>query len=142
MALSVFKLLPIPHPEIHLHYHFDSIPTIVHPHALQCGPCRAFTPQLVKTYETIRDAGKSFQIIFVSSDRDDESMKEYLSEMPWLAIPHGDSRKKALSRLYNVSGMYNVEGAAHVTCDGHVMSMWRKDHITFMNHSRGIMHQM
>ena len=70
----------------------------------QCGPCRVFTPELVETYNIIRMAGKSFQIIFVSSDRDEESMKEYMADMPWLAIPFGDPRKKVLSRLFKVEG--------------------------------------
>lgn len=36
---------------------------------LQCPPCRAFTPQLVDTYQRIRERGHHFEVIFVSSDR-------------------------------------------------------------------------
>ncbi len=72
---------------------------------LQCGPCRAFTPDLIKTYQKIKDGGKSFEIVFVSSDRDESAMKEYFGSMPWLALPYGDSRKKALSRAFDISGM-------------------------------------
>ena len=53
----------------------------------------------------------------MSSDRDDESMKDYLKEMPWLAIPHGDNRKKTLSRLFDVSGMY----VCMYVCYGHCL---------------------
>lgn len=70
----------------------------------QCGPCRVFTPQLVRTYNKLKEDGKAFEIIFCSSDRDEDAMMEYLGEMPWIAIPFGDSRKKALSRLFDVSG--------------------------------------
>ena len=71
---------------------------------VQCGPCRAFTPQLVETYKKVKKAGKKFEIIFCSSDREEESFREYYATMPWIALPFGDSRKKSLSRLYDVSG--------------------------------------
>ena len=57
----------------------------------------------------MREDNKSFQIIFASSDRDEESMQEYLDEMPWLAIPFGDKRKKTLSNIFAVSGEYNYK---------------------------------
>ncbi|KAK3933257.1 Nucleoredoxin [Frankliniella fusca] len=34
-----------------------------------CPPCKAFTPQLVNTYNAVRERGHSFEVIFVSSDR-------------------------------------------------------------------------
>lgn len=71
----------------------------------QCGPCVSFTPSLVETYKKINKDEKKFEIIFVSSDRDEESWKEYFSEMPWLALKFGDATKKKLSGLYDVSGM-------------------------------------
>ncbi|RUS87715.1 hypothetical protein EGW08_004556 [Elysia chlorotica] len=58
-----------------------------------CPPCRGFTPQLASCYKAIKDAGKSFEIVFVSFDRDDASFKEYFGEMPWLSLPF-DSDKK------------------------------------------------
>jgi len=70
-----------------------------------CPPCRAFTPQLVNTYNTIKSAGKKFEIIFASSDHDQNSFKEYLDEMPWKAFPFGDGRINALSDLYGVEGI-------------------------------------
>lgn len=70
-----------------------------------CGPCRGFTPRLVQSYDQLKSDGKSFEIIFVSSDKDEDAMKEYFKEMPWLAIPYNDSRKKNLSRLFEVSGI-------------------------------------
>lgn len=70
-----------------------------------CPPCKTFTPQLVKTYNKLQEAGKPFEIIFASSDRDMKSFQEYFSEMPWLAIPQGDSRKEALSKKFGCSGI-------------------------------------
>jgi nucleoredoxin len=70
-----------------------------------CGPCRTFTPQLVETYKRVKDAGKNFEIIFCSSDREEEAFEEYYATMPWLALPFGDSRKKSLSRKFEVTGI-------------------------------------
>lgn len=48
-------------------------------------------------------AGQSFEIIFVSADRSEESFKQYFSEMPWLAVPYTDeARRSRLNRLYGI----------------------------------------
>ncbi|XP_065891038.1 nucleoredoxin-like [Dysidea avara] len=70
-----------------------------------CGPCRGFTPQLVESYNKLKQAGKNFEIIFCSSDRDDKSFKDYFGTMPWISLPYNDPRKKALSRHFDVSGI-------------------------------------
>ena len=50
-----------------------------------CPPCRGFTPQLAEFY--LRNSkDKNFEVIFVSSDRDEKSFQEYYHEMPWLAL--------------------------------------------------------
>ena len=33
-----------------------------------CGPCRSFTPKLSAKYRELTEAGKNFEIIFVSAD--------------------------------------------------------------------------
>merc|ERR1712054_645881 len=71
-----------------------------------CPPCRGFTPELVKTYNKMKEQGKDFEIIFASSDRDEVSFKEYFSEMPWLALPYSERDMKAkLSKIFNVEGI-------------------------------------
>jgi len=82
-----------------------------------CPPCRGFTPTLVEAYKSDLKA-KKLEIIFVSSDRDDDSFKEYYAEMPWLAIPRGDPRKAKLSTRFGVSGipaLVLVDGATGET---------------------------
>ena len=50
--------------------------------------------------------GKDFEVVFVSSDRDDASFLEYYGEMPWLALPLRDrARAAALSDKFKVSGI-------------------------------------
>jgi nucleoredoxin len=72
-----------------------------------CGPCRGFTPELAKTYTAMKAAGNTdFEIIFVSSDRDQEAFDSYHKEMPWLALPFSERAVKAdLSKCCDVEGI-------------------------------------
>ena len=71
-----------------------------------CGPCRAFTPQLVKFYKKVSKK-HNFEIVFVSSDRKSKAMQKYMkgAGMPWLAIPYGSPQIKALQQEFKVSGI-------------------------------------
>jgi nucleoredoxin len=70
-----------------------------------CPPCRGFTPSLAKFYNEVNKDEKIFEIIFVTSDKDEKSFQGYLSEMPWIAIPFGDSKIKDAKTAFNVSGI-------------------------------------
>lgn len=74
-----------------------------------CGPCRAFTPKLAETYKKMKDTRKDFEFIFVSSDRDEPSFKEYFAKMPWLAFDKSsksyDLVKSTLSDMFDVQGI-------------------------------------
>lgn len=48
--------------------------------AMWCPPCRAFTPKLKEYYEALKNAGKNFEVVFVSRDRDAESLVEYFKD--------------------------------------------------------------
>ncbi|XP_042502957.1 probable nucleoredoxin 1 [Macadamia integrifolia] len=70
-----------------------------------CPPCRAFLPKLINAYHEIKAMDDAFEVIFISSDRDQASFDEFFSKMPWLALPYGDERKKFLSRRFKISGI-------------------------------------
>lgn len=72
-----------------------------------CGPCRRFTPELVKFYNELQEDEKPFEIVFVSSDRDKSAMYSYMKEndMPWLALPFEKEKKAELSSKYQVRGI-------------------------------------
>jgi nucleoredoxin len=73
-----------------------------------CPPCRGFTPQLADWYKNDLQA-KGLEVIFVSSDKDDEAFKAYYGEMPWLALPYSEREKKeALSKKFKVNGIPSV----------------------------------
>jgi len=53
-----------------------------------CTPCHAFTPQLREVYETLRAAGASTEVVYVSLDTTESDMRRYMRQavMPWPAI--------------------------------------------------------
>jgi nucleoredoxin len=92
-----------------------------------CPPCRGFTPKLAEFY-TKHAADKRFDIIFVSSDKEQAAFDEYYGEMPWLALPYDRrSQKDALSKKYKVQGIPSLvvlgpEGET-ITTDGRTKVM-------------------
>jgi nucleoredoxin len=87
-----------------------------------CPPCRGFTPQLAEWYSTSLQA-KGLEIVFVSSDKEEEGFKDYFGSMPWLALPFTDrDRKQSLSAKFKVSGIPSVvilDGSGKtITTDG------------------------
>jgi len=88
-----------------------------------CPPCRGFTPQLAKAYTDAYKA-KGMEIVFVSSDRDEDAFNEYYAEQPWVTLPYSARDLKAkLSKKYKVSGIPSFvildgETAETITKDG------------------------
>lgn len=71
-----------------------------------CPPCRGFTPKLAECYQELRDAGKDFEVVFVSSDKDEDAFKEYMATMPWVAVPFAETKLiKALNSVFDVQGI-------------------------------------
>jgi nucleoredoxin len=64
-----------------------------------CPPCRAFTPQLVDFYKYFKKSHPNFELVFVSADRDEESMRAYMKddEMTWPALKFADSGQPGVS---------------------------------------------
>ena len=68
-----------------------------------CVPCAKFTPKLISVYEKIKHelaekGEEDFEVVLISSDRDQASFDSYYSTMPWLALPFGDPEIKNLTR--------------------------------------------
>ncbi|CAF1055486.1 unnamed protein product [Rotaria sordida] len=72
-----------------------------------CGPCRNFTPKLAECYTKAQsELHDRFDIVFVSSDTDEQSFKEYFQTMPWKAIPYSDrDRARKLKDKFYVEGI-------------------------------------
>ncbi len=72
-----------------------------------CPPCRAFTPELVKFYNKLKKDKKPFELVFVSSDRDEKQMSDYIKsyKMPWLTVSYSSNFRQKLQKQFGVSGI-------------------------------------
>ncbi len=73
-----------------------------------CGPCHRFTPSLVEFYEANKDA--SFELVLISSDRDENAMEDYAKElkMPWPQLKFSKIDKFKKDFPYPGSGIPNL----------------------------------
>ena len=64
-----------------------------------CGPCQAFTPQLVDFYKWFKKSHPNFEVIFVGNDGDQEKMLAYMKadNMPWPTMKYPDLDKQGVS---------------------------------------------
>jgi len=70
-----------------------------------CPPCRACTSSLASSYTKDLKA-KGLEVVFLSSDTDAFAFKEYLAQMPWLALEYDDRKlKRQLSEHFKVEGI-------------------------------------
>ncbi|GFP97737.1 probable nucleoredoxin 2 [Phtheirospermum japonicum] len=69
-------------------------------------PCREFTPVLANAYVQLKNHDPGFEIVFVSSDEDQNAFDDHRASMPWLAIPFSDlETKRALNRRFDIEGI-------------------------------------
>jgi thiol-disulfide isomerase/thioredoxin len=90
-----------PEPEVYLAY-FG---------ALWCGPCRRFSPELVRTYQRLKQESPDyFELVFVSSDRDDREQLGYVREvgMPWPVIKFSALGRVAPLERWSAKGIPNL----------------------------------
>jgi nucleoredoxin len=75
-----------------------------------CPPCKMFTPKVGEAYKKLKqERGDDFELIFVSSDRDENSFEEYFGSMPFCALPFENREaKNLLSKLYGVEGIPSI----------------------------------
>lgn len=68
-----------------------------------CGPCRAFTPE----------------VVFVSADRDERSFDAYYAHHPWLSLPFDADARTSLPSTFSVWGIPKV--SVIDLSDGHLV---------------------
>ena len=54
-----------------------------------CGPCRQFSPSLVKFYKDAKPKYPNFEVVFISGDKTPAEMRSYSKEMgfSWVTVP-------------------------------------------------------
>jgi nucleoredoxin len=77
-----------------------------------CGPCKAFTPQLIKFYNEHKT--ENFEIVLISSDSDVKSMESYAAKnkMPWPQLKFDQLATFKGKFNHGVSGIPSV-----IVCD-------------------------
>ncbi|MEY2881198.1 MAG: hypothetical protein RLZZ15_3578 [Verrucomicrobiota bacterium] len=86
-----------------------------------CGPCRAFSPDLVRAYTRLQQAWPGrFELIFISSDRDAGEQLNYVREvrMPWPVVKFSALGRVAPLERWAASGIPNLVA---VTREGEVL---------------------
>ncbi len=73
---------------------------VIYQSASWCKPCSLFTPKLVEFYNHNNTAYKNFEVIFISHDRNEEEMKNYMinANMPWSAVKLSEREKMDIMR--------------------------------------------
>ena len=71
-----------------------------------CPPCRMFTPKLVEWYNDFKAKHPDFELVFVSSDRDQAAMEEYIKgdKMPWPAVAFDKAQSETFQK-YSSQGI-------------------------------------
>lgn len=80
--------------------------TFIYFSAHWCPPCKIFTPELVNFYND-NAKNNDFELLFVSSDRNQEAMFSYMTEtkMPWIGLKLDSPAKKHLSSTFKIAGI-------------------------------------
>ncbi len=63
-----------------------------------CGPCHAFTPTLIKEYNSLKRKYDNFELVLLSADNSESAWEGYVEEykMPWPALKHGSREASTL----------------------------------------------
>ena len=70
-------------------------------------PCRNFAPILKAAYDEYSEESNDIEIVFVSSERSLEDMKEYMKTSlgSWLALPYNSKPCASLKSRFNIQGI-------------------------------------
>lgn len=89
-----------------------------------CGPCLAYTPDLVKFYNKAKKGNDTFELVLITSDRDEDSMEDYAKDkkMPWPHLKLSKGKEFKSKFKHGVTGIPSV-----IICDleGNIVSRSR-----------------
>ena len=90
-----------------------------------CPPCQKFTPVLVSFYNSYSRKYDNFEIIFVSSDRNEKAMEDYMREtnMPWPALRFDQNKQRHPAVNYSGKGIPSlvlIDDNGNILADSYV----------------------
>jgi len=87
-----------------------------------CPPCRGFTPKLKAFYEEYKAKDPNFEIVFVSSDKDEAGFLDYFKtdHGNYLALPY--ERRQAKGDLSSRFGIEGIPGFVVVDASGQTLN--------------------
>jgi len=68
--------------------------------SMRCPPCNTFKPRLISKYQEFLGNNLPFEIVFASTDADEQDFNSNRADMPWLAVPFKD-RNTLLNQVSN-----------------------------------------
>merc|ERR1719362_1358602 len=67
---------------------------------------RLVEAKLAERYNKLKEEGVKVEVIFISSDRDEDGFNGYYGDMPWLALPFNERDVKTkVNEKFGVSGI-------------------------------------
>jgi nucleoredoxin len=89
-----------------------------------CPPCQTYTPDLVKFYNKAKKDNDSFELVLITSDREEDAMEDYAKDkkMPWPHLKFSKANDFKSKFQHGVSGIPSV-----IICDleGNIVSRTR-----------------
>lgn len=71
-----------------------------------CPPCRSFCPVLMLLYDELKERNESFEVVLISLDTKENSYAEYLSKMPWWAVPFlEEDKREEIAITFGIKGI-------------------------------------
>ena len=69
------------------------------------APCQEFEPMLIDFYHKVNKNHRRVEIVYVHSDEDNGQFNNAITQVPWLAVPYGDSRVMEIKQFYAVTAV-------------------------------------
>jgi thioredoxin-related protein len=93
-----------------------------------CGPCKHFTPRLVRFRDASQKTDKKFEVVFMSRDRNEDEMYGYMKafRMKWLAAPFEGNIRSYMKKYLNVTGIPDL---AIFDGDGNFITLAGRDDV-------------
>ena len=71
---------------------------------------RRFEPSLARAYATLKDAGRPFEVVWLSEENDKADHANHLLKMPWLAVPYDAYERENALEHFKIQGRSRPRG--------------------------------